>query len=174
VGGGARPAVAGRVTGGSFLVRRAEARDIPEILRIERSSFADPWSADAFFNSLIRDTMRFLVAIEGGDSNGERGSAGVLMGYVIALFLTEEAEIADLAVSSAARRRGVGRLLLDQVAREAASEGAHSLFLEVRESNVGARALYEALAFAQVGRRKGYYRDPVEDALLLRRELVPG
>ena len=156
MGGSERSTASGAVTAGSILVRRAEARDIPAILRIERSSFADPWSADAFINTLFRDRMRFLAAVDqSGVIEGGAGGPSVV-GYVIALLLTDEAEIADLAVALAARGRGVGGLLLDEVTAEVAGEGARALFLEVRESNQAARALYESRSFKQVGRRKGY------------------
>ena len=96
-----------------------------------------------------------------------------LIGYVLALIAADEAEIADLAVTPAARRRGVGGLLLDRVSRAAADRGVRVLYLEVRESNVAARRLYESRSFLPVGRRRGYYRHPPEDALVLRRDLEP-
>jgi ribosomal-protein-alanine N-acetyltransferase len=146
-------------------VRLAVEQDIPEIVEIERVSFADPWSADSFVGSLDHFRMCFLVAE--ADMNG--GPA--LLGYVITLLLSEEAEVANLAVAPAGRRRGVGGLLLDRAVAESAGKGVNTVYLEVRESNVAARALYDSRSFQQVGRRKGYYRHPVEDALLLRRDL---
>ncbi|MEO5818722.1 MAG: ribosomal protein S18-alanine N-acetyltransferase [Gemmatimonadaceae bacterium] len=156
-----------------LVVRPAEARDIPEVLRIERASFADPWSAESFLTSLELDRMRFLVAEERGEGDVGKTGDRMLLGYVIALMLAEEAEVADLAVSSDARRRGVGGLLLDRVTDELAQRGVRSVYLEVRESNAAARALYESRAFRQVGRRPGYYRHPAEDALLLKRDIEP-
>ncbi|MEO5815746.1 MAG: ribosomal protein S18-alanine N-acetyltransferase [Gemmatimonadaceae bacterium] len=157
----------------TLVVRPAEQEDIPEVLRIERDSFADPWSADSFLTSLEFDGMRFLVAVE--ERNVETGETGEgsLLGYVIALLLAEEAEIANIAVSRDARRRRVGGLLLDRVTDELAQRGVLSVYLEVRESNAAARSLYESRAFRQVGRRRGYYRNPTEDALLLKREINP-
>ena len=152
--------------------------DLPAIIRIERESFADPWSRESFVSSLEVERMRFLVAEERaeeraeGSVDGKAGDSRVL-GYVIALVLSDEAEIADLAVASSARRRGIGGLLLDRVSDEVARRGVRSLYLEVRESNLGARALYESRSFRQVGRRRRYYRQPTEDALLLRRDLGP-
>jgi ribosomal-protein-alanine N-acetyltransferase len=84
-----------------------------------------------------------------------------------------EAEVADLAVAPAARRRGIGRALIDRLLSDLEREGVLAVFLEVRESNRAARALYESRAFHGVGRRRGYYRFPLEDALLLKRELGP-
>lgn len=157
----------------TLVIRPAEECDIPEVLRIERASFADPWSADSFLTSLELDRMRFLVAEERREGDGGHTGDGMLLGYVIALMLAEEAEVADIAVASDARRRGVGGLLLDRVTDELIERGVRSVYLEVRESNSAARALYESRAFRQVGRRRGYYHSPPEDALLLKRDLDP-
>lgn len=174
MGGGARQAVDRAMTIASLLIRPAAEADLPAIIRIERESFADPWSRESFASSLEFERMRFLVAEERRDGNGEREAGeSTVLGYVIALVLSDEAEVADLAVAGFARRRGIGGLLLDRVADEVAGRGVRSLHLEVRESNLAARALYESRLFVQVGRRRGYYRHPPEDALLLRRDLGP-
>jgi ribosomal-protein-alanine acetyltransferase len=78
----------------------------------------------------------------------------------------EEAEILNLAVAQAWRRKGIGRELMSTALKEAAEKGVQEVFLEVRESNVAARAFYMKLRFTETGRRRGYYRNPVEDALL--------
>ena len=75
--------------------------------------------------------------------------------------------------SPAARRRGIGGFLLDAMIAELRTEGVLILYLEVRESNEAARSLYESRGFVAVGRRPGYYRHPVEDALVLKREIAP-
>ena len=139
---------------------------MPEVLEIERSSFSDPWTADAFTAGLELHHMHFLVA----EWSGERGS-GTLAGYVVALVLGSEIEIANLAVHAGGRGRGVGGALLDEVIRHAGSSGCAAMYLEVRDSNAAARALYHSRGFAVVGRRKRYYRHPVEDALVLKREV---
>lgn len=95
------------------------------------------------------------------------------MGYVIAHSAEDEGEILNLAVSPAARRRGIGRALVEHVLAALRVRGARAAYLEVRESNVGARALYLEFGFREVGRRRGYYRRPVEDAVLLR-AVIPG
>ena len=173
MGGGARTSASGAVNNATLVIRPAAEYDIPEVLRIERASFADPWSADSFHHSLDLDRMRFLVAEERREGDGAETGDGVLLGYVIALVVLEEAEIADIAVSRDARRRGVGGMLLDRVSDELGQRGVRSVYLEVRESNTAARSLYESREFKQVGRRRGYYRQPNEDALVLRRDLVP-
>lgn len=174
MGGGAWTAAPAWVSGSSPIVRLARESDLGAVVQIERDSFADPWSRESFASSLALDRMRFLVAEDADqERTGGRDGGDAILGYVVALFILDEAEIADLAVSPQARRRGIGGLLLDRVAIEAARAGVRSLYLEVRESNSAARALYESRSFAQVGRRRGYYQHPPEDALLLKRELAP-
>ena len=173
MGGGAWTSAPGAVSSATLVIRPAEEYDIPDVLRIERASFADPWSADSFLNSLELERIRFLVAEERREGDGGEAGDAVLLGYVIALAVLEEAEIADIAVSRDARRRGVGGMLLDRVSDELAQRGVRSLYLEVRESNTAARSLYGSREFKQVGRRRGYYRQPSEDALVLKRDLVP-
>jgi ribosomal-protein-alanine N-acetyltransferase len=151
----------------SLTIRRATEADLPSIYRMEQASFADPWDEDAITAALTLPHMQTWVAERGDHVSRE------LVGFVIGLMLGAEAEVADLAVSPAMRGQGVGGFLLDFLLAGAAREGVASVFLEVRESNVAARALYVSRAFREVGRRRGYYRQPVEDALLLRRDLVP-
>jgi ribosomal-protein-alanine N-acetyltransferase len=158
-------------------LRRAASADLPAIAAIERVSFSDPWTLDALASTLALRHIRFLVAEEIDPSArvGAAGGAGAaaLLGYVVALITGDEGEIADLAVAPSARRRGVGGALLDRVVRDAAESGVGALYLEVRESNAVAIALYRSRGFGAVGRRRGYYRHPSEDALVLRREIAP-
>lgn len=93
---------------------------------------------------------------------------GGVAGYVVARAAAAEGEILNLAVAPAGRRRGIGHALVGQVAAELATRGVRDVFLEVRESNAGARALYAAHGFREVGRRTRYYRTPIEDAIILR------
>ena len=158
-------------TVGALQIRAAVQADVAAMVAIERASFSDPWTAAALASTLRHDHMRVLVAEDAGCSDGD-GAAGPL-GYVVAMISGAEAEIADLAVAPSARRRGVGRALIDRLLAELAGIGVLAVFLEVRESNRAARALYESRQFQGIGRRRGYYRYPVEDALLLKRELGP-
>jgi ribosomal-protein-alanine N-acetyltransferase len=151
-------------------IRRGVRQDLAAMLDIERVSFSDPWSEDSLATALSLDRMMVLVADEQG-AGGD--GAPRLAGYVVALVVGPDAEIADLAVAPASRRRGVGRALLDRALVELAGRGVRALYLEVRESNHAARTLYESSGFQSLGRRRGYYRQPVEDALLLRREIGP-
>ena len=152
----------------TLTIRRCVPSDLERIALIERASFSDPWSFEAISAALALPHLRFLVAEDAGRGGG---GASALVGYVVALVMADEGEIADVAVAPDARRRGIGRLLLERMTAEVVEAGARALYLEVRESNTAARALYQSLGFAQVGRRRGYYLSPSEDALLLRREL---
>lgn len=164
-------------TAGVLLIRPAVGTDLPAISAIERASFSDPWTVESFASAMSLAHVRFLVAEETTDASGRPAvrRAGVLpvLGYVVALLAADQGEIADIAVDVAARRRGIGRSLLDRVMTDATRSGVRALFLEVRESNAAALALYRGAGFRGTGRRPGYYRNPSEDALVLRRDLVP-
>jgi ribosomal-protein-alanine N-acetyltransferase len=95
-----------------------------------------------------------------------------VVGVVAARMVADEAEILNLAVAPASRRQGIGQQLVDTAIKLARAEGVQSVFLEVRESNEAARAFYARLSFTQIGRRRGYYREPAEDALVLSRTLT--
>ena len=154
-------------------IRRASRADLAAMLRIEQASFADPWTVDSLSTALSLERMRVLVAEPAGWGTQGGGAAPEVLGYVVALVVGPEAEIADLAVAPNARRLGIGRALLEQIIVEVATAGVRTVYLEVRESNHAARTLYASNGFGTVGRRRGYYRTPVEDALVLRRHLGP-
>jgi len=86
-----------------------------------------------------------------------------IVGYVVALEAADEGEILNLAVAEAGRRRGLGRALVEAIVVALTDRGVRQIYLEVRESNAPARALYSGFGFKEVGRRKAYYRRPVED-----------
>src|SRR5207253_2646093 len=96
------------------------------------------------------------------------GAGAPPLGYVVAWFAADEGEIANLAVDPPARGRGLGAALLDAALAEASGRGVTAVYLEVRESNATARRLYASRGFVEVGRRRGYYRKPPEDAIVLR------
>jgi [ribosomal protein S18]-alanine N-acetyltransferase len=119
--------------------------------------FTDPWSRRDFHDCAASDAV-FLVV------EGPEGVAG----YVVAHDAAGEGEILNLAVAPARRRQGIGRALVEEVLAVLAARGVGEVFLEVRESNAAAQALYGALGFREVGRRARYYRRPIEDAVVLR------
>ena len=157
-------------------IRQATQGDLASVMAIERASFSDPWSTESFETSLTLERFRFLVAESAEQvSVGQTSSSGAprLAGYVIALLLGSEGEVADLAVDPEMRGQGVGARLLDAVLDQARSDGVRTFYLEVRESNESARRLYHSRSFVVVGRRRGYYQQPPEDALVLRRDNNP-
>ncbi len=146
-------------------LRPARLADIDAILVIEREAFPDPpWSRHSFVALLDDPRVRFLLAVQPA-----RGStADEVLGYVVTWVVTDEAEIANLAVRADRRRTGVGQLLVEAAIAAATAGGARAVYLEVRRSNAAARALYQRLGFVAVGTRPKYYRNPNEDALVLR------
>ena len=143
--------------------RAATPADVPTIAEIERTSFGDPWSVETFRDLLRLSQAIFLVATEGPPES--------VCGYVIAAVVADEAEVLNLAVAPRARRRGLGGKLLDAGLGIIRERGGREVFLEVRESNAPAIALYSSRGFAALSRRARYYRNPVEDALVLRRAI---
>ena len=144
-------------------VRLATVDDIDAIVAIEQAAFSDPWSEHSFHEALAHPAVFFACARRGGSD---------VAGYVVAWFAADEGEIANLAVSPMAWGGGVGRALLTSALDVAASRGALAVYLEVRDSNDRARQLYRSSGFEEVGRRRRYYRHPVEDAIVLRRTMT--
>jgi [ribosomal protein S18]-alanine N-acetyltransferase len=144
------------------VLSRATAADLPEVIALERVCYGDPWPASAFASLPENARVFFTVARDVGRA---------LSGYVVAWYVMDEGELANLAVAPAAREQGIGRALLDSMLDDARARGIAQIYLEVRESNSAARQLYASRGFEEVGKRKGYYRTPKEDALILRRTL---
>lgn len=148
-------------------IRPANRNDIPSLIQIEQQSeTAAHWNPRAYGALFDADApiRKALVASDDAEHPD-------IWGFLIAVSLGEEWEIENLVVALEHRRRGIGSQLLRQLLRDLRAAGAQAAVLEVRESNLAARRLYEKYGFSQEGRRPGYYQDPGEDALLLRREL---
>lgn len=148
--------------GAAVTIRAAAPADLDAVVEIERGSFGDPWSRALFFDALFGKHARFDVAVD---------AAGEIAGYIVAQIVADEAEVLNLAVAPGRRRSGTGALLLSGVLADARARGVSAVHLDVRESNAAARALYARFGFAETGRRRAYYREPVEDALTLRADL---
>ncbi|MBA3917992.1 MAG: ribosomal-protein-alanine N-acetyltransferase [Gemmatimonas sp.] len=147
-------------SGPAVIIRAMQDSDLSAVAAIEAASFSDAWPRSAFAELMPRGYARLRVAVTG---NGE------VCGYCVLLLAGGEGEIANIATHPAWRGRGVGRSLLREALAAADEALAEAIFLEVRESNAAARALYAAQGFVQVGRRKQYYQQPAEDALVMRR-----
>ncbi len=144
-----------------LVLRSMRLSDLPSVLHSERRSFSIPWQEATFRGLLRRRSSALLVAEDGGE----------LVGYAVLWFAAEEAELGDIAVLPEERNRGLGRWILEGALREASRRGARQVYLEVRASNADARRLYEKAGFATVGTRPSYYSEPVEDAILMTRQL---
>jgi ribosomal-protein-alanine N-acetyltransferase len=138
-----------------FAIRSADFNDLPAILAIEQQSpSAAHWTSEQYKNLL--DNGVVLVAEE----------AGKFGGFICAKAVAGEWEIENVVVAVELLRRGIANELLRKLTERARNESASEILLEVRESNGPARRLYEKCGFCEAGRRRAYYRDPVEDAIL--------
>ena len=134
---------------------------VPQIAEMEKLCFSDPWSEKSIASELNNRLSLWLVALDGDTVAGYVGSQSVL----------DEADMMNIAVHPDYRRQGIGRDLVLALAEALQKKGIRGLMLEVRQSNAPAIALYEQLGFQQVGMRPNYYRNPKENALILRKEL---
>lgn len=149
-------------------IEPATLEDVPSILALERSVREAPHWAEAEYKATLsgqQEGIRRCLFV----ARGEEG----LLGFAVGSLVVAEAELESVAVRQEARRRGLGRLLCEAVIGWARGEGAERMNLEVRASSTGAQRLYEGLGFVVVGRRPAYYAEPVEDALLMRRDGLP-
>ena len=133
---------------------------VAAIAEMEKLCFSDPWSEKSIATELTGKFSCWLVAMEGK----------TLVGYVGSQSVLGESDMMNIAVHPEHRRKGVAEALVTALVAELSARGNHCLFLEVRVTNAPAIALYEKLGFCQVGRRPNYYRNPKEDALILRKE----
>jgi [ribosomal protein S18]-alanine N-acetyltransferase len=140
-----------------YRIRSAALADAAPLVAIERRCFSDPWSETSFREALESPWTFGLVA------HNNRGIAGYLIGREVA----DTGEILNLAVSPDFRRRGVARALLRAGLATFRNRRVEEVYLEVRESNRSAQALYLSSGFRPVGQRAAYYRNPKEDALVL-------
>jgi ribosomal-protein-alanine N-acetyltransferase len=150
---------------GAVRVREAGAADLAGVLALERDVAEAPHWAEGVYREIVSGSgiPRCLFVAE---------AEGLLLGFAVGAVTGDSAELESVAVRGEARRRGVGRMLCDAVAEWCRLQGATALELEVRAASAGAMALYEGLGFVSVGRRLGYYREPVDDAVLMRLKLA--
>ena len=137
-----------------------DSRHVAQVAALEKQCFSDPWSESSVASELSNPLSAWLVAMDGD----------VLAGYVGSQSVMGESDMMNIAVDAHYRRHGIAQALVEALVAQLKEKGNHSLTLEVRISNKPAIALYEKLGFAQVGRRPNYYRNPKEDALILRKE----
>ncbi|MDO5145132.1 MAG: ribosomal protein S18-alanine N-acetyltransferase [bacterium] len=139
-------------------IRRMTLTDVDAVAAIERATFPTPWSRDAFVQEMTANAVaRYLVAEAGGE----------VIGYAGAWLILDESHITNVAIREDMRGLGLGRKLMQELLQYLSNLGAAYATLEVRVSNERAQRLYQSLGFIPVGRRKQYYEDNREDALLM-------
>ena len=142
-------------------IRRATPEDIPALISLERrAATAAHWTTEQYEAAFASGALprQFLVVEEQSS----------VQGFIVGRAIGEEWEIENIAVAEPIRSRGLGTRLLGEFLDLARGRGARAVFLEVRESNLAARRLYEKWVFIESGRRRRYYRDPEEDAISYR------
>ena len=137
--------------------------DIDAIQAIDRVSFTHPWTRE-MYEQERRQPDRSFLAVCRTDESG-------VAGYISFWLIVDEVHINNVAVRPESRGTGVGRRLVEFALEHGARRGAAVALLEVRRSNLTARRLYERLGFRQLGVRTGYYADPVDDALVLTKDI---
>lgn len=142
-------------------IKTMEPAQVGEVCRIGRQNFTHPWSEQDYMEHLKDDERIYLVAECEGD----------VAGSCVFFCSFETADLCNVTVDERCRRRGLAEALLREAFERCLDKGVEQVLLEVRESNVAAIGLYEKLGFAVISRRRGYYRDPQEDALIMQKNL---
>lgn len=142
-------------------IRSMGFEDIEAVVKIEKENFSVPWDENGFLSFMLREGTIFLTALNDNE----------VVGYCGLISAADEADITNVSVSQSMRKKGIGGMLLSELIKEAGESGIKKIFLEVREGNIPAISLYNGFGFKQVGMRKDYYEKPVENALLMLKEL---
>ena len=143
-----------------MMIDKMTVTHVVQIAELEKLCFSDPWSEKSIASELENKLSFWLVATEGETVAGYIGSQTVI----------DETDMMNVAVHPDYRRQGIAEALVNTLVENLKEMGSRCLTLEVRASNAPAIALYEKLGFLEIGRRKNYYRNPREDALILRKE----
>ena len=154
------PEVARKIT-----IDKMTEHDLLEVVEIEELSGLSPWGWDAYHKELqSRDSVIMLVARERAAYSGTMKG---VFGFVVARMIVDELHVNNIAVRPECRRMGIGEHLLGRALTWGRSQGAQRALLEVRTSNDAAKGLYRRCGFEVTGRRRRYYRTPLEDALIM-------
>ncbi len=141
-------------------ILRMNRSHVAQVAKLEALCFSDPWSERSVAGELENPLSTWLVCADGD----------AVLGYVGSQTVMGETDMMNVAVHPDVRRQGIARRLILALVEELKQQGSHCLTLEVRASNQNAISLYQKLGFLQIGRRPNYYRNPKEDALILRKE----
>ena len=143
-----------------MIILKMNESHVSSVAALEKICFSDPWSENSVASELKNKLALWLVAEENG----------AVAGYIGSQTCGDESDVMNVAVHPDFRRKGIAEALVNALVAELKAIGSRCLTLEVRASNAPAIALYEKMGFAEIGRRKNYYRNPREDALILRKE----
>ena len=143
-----------------MMIQRMNQSHVTAVAELEKLCFSDPWSENSVASELQNKLALWLVA----------ENEGQVAGYIGSQTVCNETDMMNVAVHPNFRRRGIAEALIVALVEELKAMESTCLTLEVRASNAPAIALYEKLGFSEIGRRKNYYRNPKEDALILRKE----
>ncbi|MBW3630939.1 MAG: ribosomal protein S18-alanine N-acetyltransferase [Gemmatimonadetes bacterium] len=146
---------------GEVVIRDMTRSDLMAVMAIEQTSFSMPWRETTFESLLQRSDADLIAAV----------ADGRLVGYAVCWTIVEQAELGNVAVDAEWRNRGVGLKLVQAALERVRRRSAEECFLEVRESNRTAQSLYQKCGFRSIGRRRRYYSNPTEDALVMRARL---
>lgn len=144
-----------------MIIEEMNVNHVSAVAELEKLCFSDPWSEKSIASELNNPLSAWLVAVE----------KDIVVGYIGSQTVIDESDMMNVAVHPDYRRNGIAEALVTALAAALKEKGSASLTLEVRASNDPAISLYEKLGFSQVGRRPNYYRNPKEDALILRKML---
>ena len=144
----------------SLTIRPAQIKDISAILRLEQSAVSAAHWTESAYEAIFHQDAPPRIAFVAEDAQRKLG------GFLVARVAGDESELENIVVTESSSRQGIGSTLVQELCHAARSRGVHRIFLEVRESNRAARALYEKCGFTLGGQRAAYYSDPVEPAML--------
>ncbi len=145
-----------------IILREALRSDIEGIYQIETACFSTPWSKEALLDDLEVEDKLYLVA---------ETEEGKIIGYAGSWLVLDEGQITNIAIHPEYRRAGYGAKMTRKLTQMLRKQGMKHIFLEVRVSNIAAQAMYRRLGFTAVGVRKQFYSDPVEDGLIMTKEM---
>ena len=147
-----------------MIIRRSIPADAAKIAELETAIFPDPWS---------QTDIAAAISVTGAMCYTALGDDGEIYAYVLGRTIAPEGEIYRVATAPERRQRGIAFRLMTFAIKTEKGSGLENLFLEVRSQNLAAIKLYASLSFKQIGRRKNYYKNPDDDAILMMRSSEP-
>jgi ribosomal-protein-alanine N-acetyltransferase len=143
-------------------IRKANIQDTYLLAQLEEKAFTVPWREESLIAEIQKQNSYYIVCEK----------EGKILGYAGMWILLDEGEIARIAVQPSFREKGIGTLLTEHLLYYAQSQNVQNVFLEVRESNIAARKIYQKAGFKEIGIRKKYYTLPTENAIIMQYNTV--